>query len=89
MVIKTSLKEYRAEQAERGLSSEDRLKRVTGGNERLKTHAWTDEQLQEIPENLVRFAFENSTALQKEFASFTTFDAYRKALVAGRAKIAR
>ena len=83
-----TLAEYRAEQAGRNLSADDRLKRLNGGSERLKTHSWTDEQLQGIPEDLVQFAYENSEALQKEFGDLTKLRAYRKAMAAGRARIA-
>ena len=83
-----SLEQYKVEQAERGLSADDKLKRLTGGSERLKTHSWTDEELQAIPEDMVQFAFEQSAALQREFGELSTFQAYRKAMAAGRARIA-
>lgn len=88
MVTKTTLKEYRAEQAGRGVPAHDRLKRLSGDSERLTTHAWTDEQLLAIPGNLEGFAFAESTALQREFGDLATFQAYRKAMAAGRARIA-
>ncbi|MEO7863586.1 MAG: hypothetical protein ABIU05_24745 [Nitrospirales bacterium] len=88
MVTKTTLKEYRAEQAELRMSTEDRLKRVTGSNERLNTHAWTDAQLLAIPEELVQFAYEHSEALRQEFSSFETFQAYIRTMKRGAARIA-
>ena len=83
-----SLEQFKAEQAERNVSADDRLKRLTGGSERLKTHSWTDEKLQAIPEDMVQLAFEQSTALQREFGDLAKLQAYRKALAAGRARIA-
>ncbi len=82
-----NLEQWKAEQAEQNLSADQKLKRVTGGNERLNAHAWTDEQIQAIPEDLVQFAFEHSEALRKEFSSLATFQAYRRAMRNGVARI--
>lgn len=87
MVTKTTLSEYRAEQAELRMSADDKLKRVTVGNERLNAHVWTDEQIQAIPENLIEFAYEHSASLRKEFSSLATFQAYRRAMKNGVARI--
>jgi hypothetical protein len=80
-----SLTDYRAEKAQRGVSADVKMKRLTGDSGRLRTHHWTDAQLLAIPEALVQFAFEQSSALQQEFGDLACFLAYRSARVHGLA----
>jgi hypothetical protein len=87
MVTKMTLAEYRTEQAEKNMSVGEKVTRLNGRNEHLNSHAWTDEQLLAIPEDLVQFAYEHSEALRKEFSSLTTFQAYRRAMKNGSARI--
>lgn len=82
-----TLAQYKAEQAEKNMSVGEKLSRLAGRNEHLNAHAWTDEQIQAIPEDLVQFAYDHSEALRKEFSSLATFQAYRRAMKNGMARI--
>lgn len=88
MMTSTTLKEYRAELAQRNVSADDRLKHLIVGSDRLTTHQWTDAQIQAIPEDLVMLAYEQSATLQQEFGDLATFLAYRRAHGKGLARIA-
>ena len=83
-----TLAQYKAEQAEQKMTVREKLSRLAGRSERLNARAWTDEQIQAIPEDLVQFAYEHSEALRKEFSSLATFQAYRRAMKNGVARIA-
>jgi hypothetical protein len=76
-----SPEEYRKTVTQQNLSTVDRVKNLTAHNERLNHHAWTDQQIRGIPEELVEFAFKNSAALRQEFLSLGTFLAYRRSLL--------
>ena len=88
MVTTMTLKEFRAEQAERGVSAHDRLKHLIGDSERLRTRHRTDGEIMAIPENLAALAYEQSATLQEEFGEVARFLAYRRAMESGAARIA-
>ena len=83
-----TLKEYRAEQAEKNMPVGEKLSRLNGRSEHLNAHRWTDEQLLAIPEELVQLAYEQSATLQEEFSDIAKFRAYIEAIKNGRARIA-
>lgn len=80
---------HKTEQEELRKSQDARLEQLMGQSEALKTRLWTDEQLRAIPEELIRFAFEQSDKLRQEFGDLTTLLAYRGAMASGAARIAR
>lgn len=83
-----SLEQWKAEQAEQSLSVDQKLARLTGHNETLKTRDWTDQEILAIPEDLLGLAFEQSEVLQAEFGDLAKLKAYREAVGTGRARIA-
>jgi hypothetical protein len=83
-----SLEEYKAEQAERNLSADDRVKRLTGGSEQLRTRDWSDKEIMAIPDDLLGLAYEQSATLQEEFGSLSALVAYRRAVGQGKVRSA-
>lgn len=82
-----SLEQYKAEQAEQSLSVDQKIARLTGGSETLRTRDWTDGEILAIPENLLGLAFEKSDVLRGEFGSLSALMAYRRAVGQGKARI--
>ena len=82
-----SFEGYKAEQAERNLSADDRLKRLNGGSERLRTRDWSDKEIMAIPDDLLGLAFEQGATLQEEFGSLSALMAYRLAVGQGKVRI--
>ena len=83
-----SLEQWKAEQAEQSLSADQKLARLTGGSEQLRTREWSDTAILAIPDELVQLAFEQSTTLQREFGDLPKLQAYRQAIGSGRARVA-
>lgn len=83
-----NLDEFRADQAGRGVPAHDRLKRLTGDSERLRTRHWTDGEIMAIPDDLIQLAHEESATLREEFGSLSALMAYRRAVGKGQARIA-
>lgn len=74
-------KEYREGLMKQNKSAALALATMIGGNARLRSHAWSDEQLAQIPnEELAQLAYEQSDTLSKEFNSCGTFLAYWRGL---------
>lgn len=83
-----SLEQWKAEQAEKNLSADQKLARLTGHSETLRTRDWTDGEIMAIPENLLGLTFEQSDVLQAEFGDLAKLKAYREAVGTGRVRIA-
>ena len=80
VTLQVSQQQYCKEKAQQALSTADRLTQLTAGNERLDSHAWTDEQLRSIPTELLEFAWQQSGTLRKEFGTYETFVSYWKSI---------
>ena len=63
------------------------LASVIGGDQKLKLHVWSDQQLGLIPtEDLARLAYEQSETLRQEFNRCETFLAYWRSARAGQVR---
>ena len=80
VTLTLSHEEYRGDVAQQNLSTADRVSNLTASNRRMDRHAWTDQQIRDIPNELVEFAFQHSATLRHEFKSLGTFVAYRQSL---------